>query len=657
LLHCTRVDENSPFCHRASVSRNLILLLLAGVSTPALAQRTTANAVTASDDAFGRSVGSERIGIYSQEDVRGFNPVEAGNVRVEGLYFDQQAQLSMRLVDSSAIRVGYASRGYPFPAPTGIVDLKIEKYEGQKLVSFEFDAETTGGYSGSTIVKMPIVEGKLGFQAGAGFRSGKEPYGRFGNFNSLAVGLNWAPYQGAEVIAFWGNFSGSDLQVSPLFFPAGNFTPPKFDRTANYGQPWAKNTNKLFNTGLIGKFPIGAFKLEAGLFRSVRREVASFADLEQGVSETGTVANRVIVADDGNRGESTSGELRLSRVWQNSSFRHTLIASVKGRDQSRLFGGNQRISLGASTSIAFDTRVKPLLAFGPNDESMVRQFTYGLGYNGVWKDRGTFGIAVQKSSYRKRTVFANTALSPTESKDNPWLFSVNGSVNILPNLIGYGGYVKGLEESPVAPDIATNRNEAPPAIITKQMDAGIRFAISPKLSFIVGVFEVKKPYFGVDPARLFRQLGTVSNRGVELSLAGSLAPGLSVVAGTLLLDPKISGSEVDAGLIGSRPVGSYKRRSILNLDWKPGNKGPWSFDIALDSLSEATGNAANKFSAPARQTVALGARYRFQLGSAKLLLRAQLQNMFDDFGWRVSTSGGFTPTSPRSFQMNLVADF
>ncbi len=639
------------------MSRKLIILALAGVSVPALAQRTTSNAVTSADDAFGHAVGNERIGIYSTEDTRGFNPVEAGNVRIEGLYFDQQAQVSNRLVDSSAIRVGYAARGYPFPAPTGIADLKIEKSEGQRVVSFDFDRESSTSYSGSAQIKMPLVDGKLGIQASAGFRKGQEPFGRFGDFDSLGVVANWMPYQGAEVLAFWGNFSGANLQAHPTRFPSGNFVPPKFDRTINLGQSWALNTNKFFNTGLIGKFPIGAFKLEAGLFRSVKREIASYADLEQGVAENGAVANRVIVADDGNHAESTSGELRLSRVWQSSNFRHTLIASIKGRDQSRLFGGNQRISLGASNSLTLDERAKPLFTFGPNDESKVRQFTYGLGYDVAWKGRGALGIAVQKSNYRKRTVFANTALAPTESKDNPWLYSVNGSANILPNLSAYAGYVKGLEESPVAPDIATNRNEAPPAVLTNQKDAGLRYAISPKLALIVGVFEVQKPYYGIDAARLFRQLGTVSNRGVEFSLAGSLLPGLTVVAGTLLLDPKISGSEVDAGLIGPRPVGSYTRHSILNLDWKPGNKGAWSLDLALDSFSAATGNSANKFTAPPRQTLALGTRYRFQLGSAKLLLRAQVQNVFDEFSWRVSTSGGFTPITPRTFQINLAADF
>ena len=51
------------------------------------AQRTADNAMEAASDAFGTTVGNESIGLYSPGDVRGFNPIQAGNVRIEGLYF------------------------------------------------------------------------------------------------------------------------------------------------------------------------------------------------------------------------------------------------------------------------------------------------------------------------------------------------------------------------------------------------------------------------------------------------------------------------------------------------------------------------------------------------------------------------------------------
>ena len=97
----------------------IVAVMLAAVELlsprAALAQRAEENVTTGSEDAFGRSIGNESIGIYNEGDVRGFSPIEAGNVRIEGLYFDRLGFLTSRLIEGSTIRVGIASQSYPFP--------------------------------------------------------------------------------------------------------------------------------------------------------------------------------------------------------------------------------------------------------------------------------------------------------------------------------------------------------------------------------------------------------------------------------------------------------------------------------------------------------------------------------------------------------------
>ena len=71
---------------------------------PASVGRAGENAVTQADDAFGTSIGNEDVGIYNSFDVRGFSPTRAGNVRIEGLYYDQVWPLTSRVRRSTTIR-------------------------------------------------------------------------------------------------------------------------------------------------------------------------------------------------------------------------------------------------------------------------------------------------------------------------------------------------------------------------------------------------------------------------------------------------------------------------------------------------------------------------------------------------------------------------
>jgi iron complex outermembrane recepter protein len=182
--------------------------------------------------------------------------------------------------------------------------------------------------------------------------------------------------------------------------------------------------------------------------------------------------------------------------------------------------------------------------------------------------------------------------------------------------------------------------------------------VTPKLTLVAGVFSVKKPYFNLDSSLRYRQLGRVDNRGVEVSLAGQIVPGVTLVAGSLFLDPTISGEDVNRGRIGPRPVGSLTRRSVANLDWRlDAGQSPLSFDMALESLSGRTGNALNSVKTSAREIVNLGLRYRFALAKTSWLLRPQMTNVFNEYGWNVSSSGGFTASNSRTYTVMLTADF
>src|SRR5215472_10731239 len=156
----------------SDTARALVLVPLLGAGTAA-AEGTDTNVVTASADAFGVSIGVEALGVYSPSQVRGFDPLAAGNGRIEGLYADVLGQtipygpLPARLVLDTRIRVGPAAAGFPFPSPTGIVDFTLRSPLGAAGVSPTLYVGPFGTRGVDVDAHVPLAGGRCG--VGGGF--------------------------------------------------------------------------------------------------------------------------------------------------------------------------------------------------------------------------------------------------------------------------------------------------------------------------------------------------------------------------------------------------------------------------------------------------------------------------------------------------------
>ena len=633
--------------------------LLIGVGVAALltnpaaawGQRTGENAVASAEDAFGTSVGNERVGLYSPFGARGFSPVQAGNVRINGMYIDYQADLVDRLIAGSNVRVGLTAQGYPFPAPTGVADFALRLPGSEAVASTVVGIGPFGGPRLEVDTQLPVTE-TFGVAAGVGVNQQEAYYGGEQRVLSAAVIARWRPAENVEIIPFWSMQDENGGEAQPIIFTGGDYLPPQIERRRYFGPEWAQNEGQDFNYGLLATFSSGDWTLRGGAFRSIAHDYRNFTPLFLDATPEGE-ADREVVSDQARRFASTSGELRLTRQMIEGDRLHLVHLMTRGRLRDRNYGGGQRFDFGPGRIDEPIVAPEPTFTLGQQTTDQVRQLTFGLGYEGRWRDVGELSLGIQRTFYEKAVVRPSGALPV--SRSNPWLFNGTLSVTASRELVFYAGYTKGLEESPVAPDIAVNRGEAPPAIITEQMDAGLRYAITPGLRLVAGVFDVRKPYFALDPQRVFRQLGEVRNRGVEVSLAGQITPRLSIVLGAVFLDATVSGDEVDLGVIGPRPIGSAGRTMSGALNWSL----PWveglSLDLAYESTADRVANAANSFVIPARYVYSLGGRYRFDLFDNPATFRAQLATVNNPYGWN-NIGEGFYYNPPRRFQMSLTVD-
>jgi iron complex outermembrane recepter protein len=618
----------------------------------AWAQRTDENATAQSDDAFGRRVGNESIGIYNAGDVRGFSPIDAGNVRLDGLYIDRQADPTDHLVEGSAIRVGIAAQGYPFPSPTGIVDYEIRRAGDQRIVSPVLRFGPFDSKAAEVDAKIPLIQDRLGVAAGVGLYNDCFEWGGCNNAYSLAFIPRWRPAEGVEIIPFYSHVKFGDEEPDPLLIPANGEPPPRIERREFYGQRWSQTEGETGTWGVLGEAPLGKWTFRLGLFESFFAPSEEFAELFTDIDPTGLASERIIAFQDSRFG-SKSGELRASRSFEGTQRLHTIIFTARGRNQTRRYGGEVEIDAGL-VQIGVGRQIpRPEFSFTEQSGDEVEQGTAGAAYELRWKDVGEMSVGVQKTFYTKSVHTPDGDLP--ESRAEPVLVNASGTAYLNETFALYASYTEGLEESPVAPANARNRNVAAPALDTRQYDAGVRWTLTRDFKVIAGIFNVEKPYFDLDPSGFFRSLGTVEHRGVELSLAGSPIENLTLVAGTRFLDAQVSGPTVDAGLIGEEPVGKAKSYSMASLDYALAGTRV-SLDAMLEVITSTKADTANTIDVGGRTVLHLGGRYRFNLFDKPATLRMQVHNVFNRFGWVVQGSGAYAYNAPRRLTVYVAAD-
>lgn len=631
------------------------VVALGATSAVAQQQRTNDNALTEAEDAFGTSIGRETIGLYTTTNVRGFSPVAAGNVRIDGLYFDQVWGPSARLRRTASIRVGLSAQSYPFPAPTGIVDYALRIPGDDPGLTLLVSADGWGGSLTELDGVLPLPGGRASIALGGTMWELEQPDGTSGRYRNAATTLRWQPTDALEIVPYWQRSVGRDDETGPVYVPAAGGLPPRVERRRFAGPDWLDYEGYAANYGTLLRYaPSEGWLLRAGVFRSLYDDDAVFANLLVDLQPDGS-ARQLVIADPPPTTASTSGEVRLTRSIVGDTTLHVVHFSARARNREQVYGGSALVDLGPTRVGASVDAARPDFVFGAQTRDVVRQQTIGVAYEGRRRGVGELGASLQRTDYEKRV--AQPGLPVARTASQPWLYNVTLAATPTENLAIYAGYTRGLEESGVAPDSAANRNEALPAIRTRQADAGIRYAFTPQLKLVAGVFDVRKPYLSLDAVGLFGELGAQTHRGVEASLAGALGPRLDIVAGAVLQRPRVGGEPVALGQVGRRPVDQAERTLQLNMQWRPRTLEAFSFDAALTHTGPVAATTDNRGEIPQRTIVDVGGRYRFAIGRAPAVLRVSITNLFDEYGYRLRGSGAYEPIDERLLTAYLTVDW
>lgn len=646
--------------HGGLIAALMICGLSAGPGT-ALAQRAGENAVTGSDDAFGTSVGQESTGIYTDRNTRGFSPLDAGNVRIEGIYFDQVEVLAGRLRRDTAIRVGFGAIDMPFVAPTGVVNHRFRPFPTDAGNSLNGTFYVPGGHIDEWDFRLPLVEGHLGLTGGIANANLDQVDGSKSRSWGLTlrpilrVGrMEFAPY------AAIGEFA--DSFARPLAVVRDGYLPDLPKRGRYLGQRWASGRKHHQNMGATLKARItDRLSFRGGYFYSMGDRLKNFSEIYEVVAPGG-LSNHYVIADPRHDIHSYSGEGQVALTLGTDRLKHRVFAGYRSRNRLTETGGSDFFNLGQTVYGQIDRIDEPSsFGFSAVNAGRVRQSSWMLGYVGQLQGVGHLNIGIQKARYRARSLDGATGLID-RSRADPWLYNATLMIEATSRLSVYVASQRGLEDSGLAPENAANRGEQLPATRTTQYEGGVRWDFG-KGKLVVSAFQISKPYFTFDAADNFVQLGKRRHRGAEASLTGHFGDRLDIVAGAVLTDRTVTGEARELGY-GKLPAGTPSLFGQLDANYRTGLLGGLVVTGGLHYTGKRAVTARKiaelgdrQLTLPGWLRVDLGFRHRFKLGGMDISTRAVVQNLFDEKQWYVVAPDVVFPEERRKLLLIVTTDF
>jgi iron complex outermembrane recepter protein len=639
--------------------RALVTLVTLAVSVltnyPTYAQRSSEDAVAQAEDAFGMTVGRESIGLYSTTSARGFSPIQAGNLRIDGLYFDEvtnQAALPLRIFRSAAVHVGIAAQGYLFPAPTGVVDYQLRAPGDAAVVSTLNGYATYGEYYDETDFAVPVSD-VLRFGGGIGYTH-NSTYDIAASGDEWTAGwiARWRPTRSLVITPFWGMTHHIEYGEKPYVFIDESGV-PRYRAVSLGPQRWADYSFVGQDFGTTARMSFGdGWLLAAGVFRSLAYMPITYSPLLAGVGGSNT-GDYSIAAFPQNSSGSTSGEVRLAKLFATGPLRSTVYLRLTGRDSSVESGGEGVVNVGPATT-TYSPYDRPVFPVSGTTDVQSHQWTPGVAYRGVWQDLAELTLGVQRVYYNRTVI--QPELPTIYYSTSPWLMSAAASGSITHNLLAYTSYTRGFENIGSAPVNAVNANEPVPSQLTWQVDGGIRYQILPRLQFVAGVFEINKPYFNLDQFDVFRLLGATSNRGAEFSLTGDLTNTVNVVSGFVWIEPQVrytpGALPGPTNVVAIGPIPGYMSTYLqYHPQAVPG--------LILGSTIQVTSSRYGVYpnvSLPANIYVGADIHYKTKMGGHDATWWLEMYNLSDVYSLTPSASGQLNSLDARRFELSLVVD-
>lgn len=202
-----------------------------------------------------------------------------------------------------------------------------------------------------------------------------------------------------------------------------------------------------------------------------------------------------------------------------------------------------------------------------------------------------------------------------------------------------------------------NAGQVFPPYKTQQYEVGIKGEWS-GFGTSLSLFQIAQPN-SLTVENRFTVDGEQRNRGLEWNVYGTLGEGVRLLGGVTLLDAKITKAAGDTQ--GKDAFGVPGTQVNLGGEWDVPGSGGLTLSGRFLYTDSVYIDSANAYSIPSWTSWDVGARYATQVSGRPVVLRANVENLFNNsywIGYRQGWRSGFVSRSaPRTVLLSITTDF
>lgn len=570
--------------------------------------------------------------------LRGF-AASAGGVRRDGLIVDAEGDFPIEAYDRVELIKGVAGFLYGFAQPGGIMNYVTKRPTQDSFASLDVRFRDGTGPYAHLDTGGPIADGRFGYRANLVYQD-SDGYTHPADMRRVVGALAFdAKVSDALLLRLDASYA---TREQPGTFGVPLTTegrePPHYDPDDLMVPPWARFNWKSSHVGLRANYTISDdwdLQVQVNRDRLLNRIRFSLITSLEPNGDFSELSFNVNPASR-NLSESTTAQVVAVGKLSTGPIAHELAIGAFYQNLDGDFrspsGNGLVVVTGNLFNVSFPTR--PAVNAGPlgdPDITELRELQWFIGDTLHFGERWQMMLGA-------RLVNANSSIEVWEQDDKvspsaALLFKPNAATTL------YGSYARSLQYSTKGPEVNSegdplvNPNALLAPIEAKQYEVGAKTRLASGMDLGLALYRIELPSDYVDEAtNTYGRFGAQVNRGVELTMAGSLRPNLAVVAGLGYLDPELTRSD-DPTLIGNRPATVARLTGNLFVNYGVPQVPGLSLNAGVYTTGSRYLDLQNQTSVAGYTRTDLGAQYRFNAMERDLTLRLNVNNVFNRFYW------------------------